>query len=77
MLRRFVTLLFVASLSGLAGTVVGILIAPAPGPETRARMSGFVEQHGDLVTDTLEQGRQLADVVVDFLTTRLSSPDDA
>ncbi len=77
MLRRFVTLLVVATLSGLGGTMLGILIAPAPGAETRERMSGFFEQHGDLVTDTVEQGRHLADALVDFLTTRLSSPGDA
>jgi hypothetical protein len=76
MLRRFVTLLCVATLSGLAGTVLGILIAPAPGSETRGRLSGFAEQHGDLVTDTVEQGRRLADAFAEFLTRRLSSPDD-
>ena len=77
MLRRLMTLFCVATLSGFAGTVLGILIAPAPGSETRARMSGFVEQHGDLVTDTVEQGRHLADAVVEFLAARLSTPGDA
>ena len=72
-----VTLLCVALLSGLTGTGLGILIAPAPGNETRMRMSGFVEEHGDLVAGTVEQGRHLADAIVEFLTSRLSSPGDA
>lgn len=76
MLRRFVTLLCVAACSGLAGTVLGVLIAPAPGHETQARMSGFVEEHGDLVTAAVEQGRQLAGAVVDFLTEHAASRDD-
>lgn len=77
MVRRFVTLLCVATLSGLAGTVLGILIAPAPGSDTRTRLSGFADEHGDIITDTVEQGRRLADALAEFLTSRLSSPGDA
>ena len=77
MLRRFVTLA-----RGLRPLRTGRnhardLIAPAPGAETRGANVRVFEQHGDLVTDTVEQGRHLADALVDFLTTRLSSAGDA
>lgn len=77
MIRRLITLICVAVLSGLAGTVIGVLIAPAPGRDTRAQMSEFMEQHGHVVTETVEQGRMLAGAVVEFFTTRLSSQEDA
>lgn len=77
MLRHLVALLCVAVLSGLAGTATGILIAPAPGSETRGRLSGFVVEHRDLITETVEQGRHLVGAVTEFLRTHLSSPGDA
>ena len=77
MIRRLITLICVAILSGLAGTVVGVLIAPAPGRETRAQMSIFAERHGHIVTETVEQGRDLVGAVVEFFATRLTSSEDA
>ena len=71
MLRTLIVFICVAALSGLAGTALGILIAPAPGHETRARMSGFVEDNGDIVADTLDQGRRLADAVAEYLSGQL------
>ena len=76
MIRRLIILACVAILSGLSGTVAGILIAPAPGSETRKRMSGFVEQHGDVVTETVQQGRQFIVGVVEFFTSGGASPGD-
>ena len=56
MFRRFITLIFVATLSGTAGTGVGILIAPAEGAETRERVSAFVDEHGCTLIEGLERG---------------------
>ena len=71
MLRRLFTLLCVAALSGMAGTALGILIAPAPGRETREWMAGLIEQHRHIVSEAADYSRQLATVVTEFLTTHV------
>ena len=41
MLRRFILLVFVAGLSGTVGLWVGLFYAPAPGEDTRQKLSTF------------------------------------
>ena len=77
MFRRLITLVFVAALSSIAGTGVGILIAPAEGAETRDRVSAFVDEHGRPLIERLEQGGRALGNAIDFVTSRVSSEDEA
>ena len=77
MFRRFITLIFVATLSGTAGTGVGILIAPAEGAETRERVSAFVDEHGCTLIEGLERGGRALGDAIEFVTSRVSSEDEA
>ena len=76
MFRRFMTLIFVAALSGIAGTGVGILIAPAEGAQTRERVSAFVDEHGRTLIEGLEQGGRALGDAIEFATSRMSSEDE-
>ena len=77
MFRRFITLIFVAALSGITGTGVGILIAPAEGAETRERVSAFVDEHGRTLIKSLERGGRALGDAIEFVTSRVSSEDEA
>ena len=77
MFIRFITLVCVAILSGAAGTAAGILIAPAKGEETRQKVSVFVEDHGHVVVETIQKGRQLLGNAVEFVTSQRSQSEDA
>ncbi len=76
MLRRLITLLFVALLSGTAGTAAGILIAPAAGLETRERLSVLVEKHGEIVQNGVQWSRQLLGNVTGFISSQWFPPDE-
>ena len=76
MLRRFFTLIFVATLSGVMGTGVGILIAPAEGAETRERVSSFMDEHGGIFIEGLERGGRALGTALDFVTARVASDKD-
>ena len=75
MFRRLITLLFVALLSGTAGTAAGILIAPAAGSETREQMSVFVEKHGDFVRNGVQWSRQFLGNVAAFISSQWFTAD--
>ena len=77
MFRRFMTLIFVVALSSIAGTGVGILIAPAEGTETLERVSAFVDEHGRTLIEGLEWGGRALGDAIEFVTSRVSSEDEA
>ena len=78
MFRRFMTLIFVAVLSSIAGAGVGILIAPAEGAtETLERVSVFVDEHGRTLIEGLERGGRALGDAIEFVTSRVSSEDEA
>jgi len=58
MLRRFIVLVFVVGLSGTAGLWVGLLYAPAPGEETRQKLSAVFNEHDETFDDLFTRSRQ-------------------
>lgn len=58
MLRRLLLLLFVAGLSGTAGLWVGLLYAPAPGEDTRQKLSTFFAENEGIFDDLFARSRQ-------------------
>tara|TARA_Y100001001_G_C7796775_1_gene234706 strand:- start:54 stop:299 length:246 start_codon:yes stop_codon:yes gene_type:complete len=58
MLKRFIFRLFLVGFFVTAGLCIGFLYAPAPGTETREKLSVALDQHkdslGTLVTDSQE-----------------------
>jgi len=58
MLKRFIFRLFLVGFFVTAGLCIGFLYAPAPGTETREKVSVILEQHknrlGTLVTNSQE-----------------------
>ena len=77
MVRRFLTLVSVAVISGAVGTGVGVLIAPAKGEDTREKVSVFVERHGGTLREGLEKGQQALGDVIEFVTTRVPLSGEA
>ena len=76
MFRRLITLIGVAAISGTAGVVVGIFLAPAAGEETRAKVSTFWEENGGPVMDGLEKSSQMLGDALDYVTSRVSADED-
>ena len=77
MIRRFFTLIFVITLSGLMGTGVGVLIAPMEGAETRKRMSEFIDKHGSTLVEGFEQGGRVIGSAIDLVTARVALDKNA
>ena len=73
MLRRFILLLFVSGLSGTAGLTVGLLYAPAPGAETRQKLSAVFDEHEDTFDDLFVRSREALDDAVDAVSGTLNA----
>jgi len=73
MIRRFIVLLFVA---GTAGLCVGLLYAPGPGTETRAKLSAVLEEHEGSLGELLTRGRDAFSDVAAAVSGGRESPDD-
>jgi hypothetical protein len=73
MLRRFILLLFVAGLSGTAGLWVGLLYAPAPGEETRQKLSTFFAENEGTFDELFSRSRQALGDAVDAVSGTLNA----
>ena len=71
MFRSFITLIFVATLSGMTGTGLGILIAPAEGAQTRQHLSVFMNEQGGTLMEGLDRGRRALGYALEFVTSRV------
>lgn len=72
-LRRLITLSGVALLAGCAGIVVGVLLAPAAGHETRAWVAGLIDTHGPTVMSHVRRGQDTVATAVDYVAAQVSS----
>ena len=72
-LRRLFTLAAVAIVAGLVGGIVGVLVAPARGSETRARLASLVDRHGPVVMESVRKGQDSVTDAVDYVKSRLDS----
>ena len=73
MVRRLIVLMFVAGLSGTAGLWVGLLYAPAPGEETRQKLSAVLDEHDDTFDELFSRSRQALGDAVDAVSGTLSA----
>ena len=73
MLRRLILRVFVAGLSGTAGLWVGLLYAPAPGEETRQKLSAVFDEHDDAFDDLFARSRQALGDAVDAVSGTLNA----
>ena len=72
-LRRLITLAGVALLAGGAGLVIGVLVAPAAGQETRAWVAGLIDTHGPTVMSHVRRGQDTVATAVDYVATQVSA----
>ncbi len=72
-LRRLITLAGVSLLAGGAGIVIGVLLAPAAGQETRAWVAGFIDTHGPTVMNHVRRGQDTVATAVDYVATQVGS----
>ena len=77
MLQRFILLLFVAGLSGTAGLWVGLLYAPAPGEETRQKLSTFFAENEGTFDDLFASGRQALGDAIDAVSGTLNAEGES
>ena len=77
MVRRLVFLSFVAGLTGTAGLSVGLLYAPAPGEETRRKLSEVFEEHEGTFTELFARGKNAFSDAVDAVSGTNSSDDES
>ncbi len=77
-LRRLITLACVALLAGGAGIVIGVLLAPATGQETRAWVAELIDTHGPTVMSHVRRGQDTVAAAVDYVSTHVGaeSADD-
>ena len=64
MFRRLMVLFFVSGVSGALGIGVGILFAPAPGAETRAAATAFLDSHEVILDELYARASEAVDYVV-------------
>ncbi len=76
MLRRFILLVFVAGLSGTAGLWVGLLYAPAPGEDTRKKLSAIFDEHDGTFDELFARSRQALGDAVDAVSGTLNAEDE-
>lgn len=57
--RRTSTYIGIAVLGGVVGAVVGLLVAPAPGNETRRRIARYSLEDQELLLRRAEMGMEL------------------
>jgi gas vesicle protein len=72
-------LIFIATVVGLAGTAglsVGLLYAPAPGEETRRKLSEVYEEHEGTFTELFARGKDAFNDAVDAMG-RVEAADDS
>ena len=72
-LRRLITLAGVSLLAGGAGIVIGVLLAPAAGRETRAWVAGLIDTHGPTVMNHVRRGQDTVASAVDYVATQVGS----
>ena len=76
MIRRLFFLIFVIGLAGTAGLSVGLLYAPAPGEDTRRKLSEVFEEHGSTFTDLFALGRDAFNYAVEAVSGIDASTND-
>ncbi len=64
MITRFLVLVFVSGVSGATGIGLGLLLAPAPGAETREAVSAFIDSHEEFLTELYSRGAETFDSAV-------------
>ena len=76
MVGRLIFIVTVVGLAGTAGLSVGFLYVPAPGEETRRKLSAVFEEHEGTLTELLARGRDAFNDTVDAVSGVEASADD-
>ena len=77
MLRRFILLVFVAGLSGTVGLWVGLFYAPAPGEDTRQKLSTFFSENEGTFDDLFARSRQALGDAIDAVSGTLKAEGES
>jgi len=77
MVGRLIFFVAVVGLAGTAGLSVGLLYAPAPGEETRRKLSEVFEEHEGTFTEFFVRGREAFNDAVDAVSGVEVSADDS
>ena len=76
MIGRLILLLIVTGLAGTAGLSVGLLYAPAPGEDTRRKLSEVFDEHESTFSDLFALGRDAFNDAVDAVSGVDASTND-
>lgn len=66
----------VAVLAASAGTLLGVLIAPAPGAETRQRLSTLMHHRKDQVLSTVERSQDAVEHAFNYVRDHVRTGKD-